>query len=83
MFGVLKLVWQDGHENIVDLRPVLGKGPVFKFLRDDPTTFQDFKIDKDGDRLFWVDPYGDEVDFGTFGLRERADRQAALLTLAS
>ncbi|MBN9023054.1 MAG: hypothetical protein J0H08_13355, partial [Rhizobiales bacterium] len=36
MFGVLKLVFDDGYEGIVDLRPLLANGEIFTFLRDDP-----------------------------------------------
>ena len=34
IFGVLKIAWNDGYEGVVDLRPVIAKGPIFEFIRD-------------------------------------------------
>jgi hypothetical protein len=31
--GVLKIVWNDGYEGVVDLRPLLAKGKIFTHLR--------------------------------------------------
>ena len=32
LFGVVKIVWLDGFEAIVDLRPVIAEGELFAFL---------------------------------------------------
>lgn len=83
LFGVLKLRWEDGHEAIVDLRPVFAKGTIFAFLRDDPLRFENCAIDEWGNHVFWIDDAGDEVELDTIALRQRAERQAAILELAS
>jgi hypothetical protein len=39
MPGVLKVVWNDGYEGIVDLRGVIAEGEVFAHIRD-PENFK-------------------------------------------
>jgi hypothetical protein len=83
IFGVVKIVWKDGFAGIVDLRPLLTKGAMFEFLRANPARFDDLKLEEHGHKIFWLDDQGDEVDFGSDSLRQRAERQAGLLHLAS
>ncbi|RED28617.1 uncharacterized protein DUF2442 [Rhodopseudomonas thermotolerans] len=83
IFGVLKIVWADGFEGIVDLRPLINKGTMFAFLRASPPRFNDVVLEAHGHKIFWVDDDGDEIDFGSEALRHRAERQAGLLHLAS
>ena len=83
IFGVLKLRWKDGYEGVVDLRPILAEGEMFAFLRADPNRFRDCAIDKWGNHVYWLDDAGEEIEFGTVSLRKRAERQAAILELAS
>jgi hypothetical protein len=83
IFGVVKIVWKDGFAGVVDLRPLLGKGEMFEFLRTDPSRFDDLKLEEHGYKIFWLDDGGDEIDFGSDSLRQRAERQASLLHLAS
>lgn len=83
LYGVLKLGWDDGYVGIADLRPVIGDGDIFKFLRDAPAAFDAVKRDEFGHRIFWIDPAGGEIDLGSWSLRQRAERQAAILKLAS
>ena len=83
IFGVVKIVWKDGFAGIVDLRPLLGKGEMFAFLRVNPERFDDLKLEDHGHKIFWLDDEGDEIDFGSESLRQRAERQAGLLHLAS
>jgi hypothetical protein len=83
IFGVVKIVWKDGFAGIVDLRPLLAKGEMFEFLRTDPARFDDLKLEAHGYKIFWLDDQGDEIDFGSDSLRQRAERQAGLLHLAS
>lgn len=81
--GVLKIEWKDGYAGLVDLRPVLAEGAAFAFLREKKRSFAEVQLDPAGHRLYWIDPDGDEVDFGSDSLRRRAERQAAILQLAS
>lgn len=83
IFGVVKIVWTDGFADIVDLRPLLAKGEMFEFLRVTPARFDDLKLEEHGHKIFWLDDQGDEIDFGSDSLRQRAERQAGLLHLAS
>jgi hypothetical protein len=83
IFGVVKIVWKDGFAGIVDLQPLLAKGEMFDFLRVNPVRFDDLKLEDHGYKIFWLDDQGDEIDFGSDSLRQRAERQAGLLHLAS
>ena len=83
IFGVLKIVWKDGFSAVVDLRPLLGAGEMFAFLRADPTRFNQVKLEEYGHKIFWLDDDDDEIDFGSGSLRKRAERQAEILRLAS
>ena len=83
IFGVVKIVWNDGFAGIVDLRPLLAKGEMFEFLRAHPGRFDELKLEEHGHKIFWLDDEGDEIDFGSDSLRQRAERQAGLLHLAS
>lgn len=83
LFGVVKIVWLDGFQAIVDLRPVIGVGRIFAFLRDAPERFGAVALDEFGHAIHWIDDEGDEVDFGSDALRRRAERQAEILRLAS
>ena len=83
IFGVIKIVWKDGFAGVVDLRPLFAKGGMFEFLRTSPSRFDDLKLEEHGHKIFWLDDQGDEIDFGSDSLRQRAERQAGLLHLAS
>jgi hypothetical protein len=83
LFGVVKIVWLDGFEAIVDLRPVIAEGELFAFLREAPERFGAVALDEFGHSIRWIDAEGDEVDFGSDALRRRAQRQAEILRLAS
>ena len=81
--GVVKIVWKDGFAGVVDLRPLLAKGEMFEFLRVTPARFDEVKLEEHGHKIYWIDDQGDEIDFGSDSLRQRAERQAGLLHLAS
>ena len=83
IFGVAKIVWKGGFAGNVDLRPLLSRGEMFEFLRINPARFDDLKLEDHGHKIFWLDDQGDEIDFGSDSLRQRAERQAGLLHLAS
>ena len=40
LHGVVKIVWLDGYEAIVDLRPVIASGGIFESLRELAGTLQ-------------------------------------------
>jgi hypothetical protein len=44
LHGVVKVVWLDGYEAIVDLRPVIAEGDIFAFLRGSPERFDEVKL---------------------------------------
>lgn len=83
LYGVVKIVWLDGFEAVVDLRSIIVSGDIFEFLRRSPERFKDVKLGEFGHDIVWLDDEGDEVDFGSDSLRQRAIRQAELLRLAS
>ena len=75
--GVLKLVFLDGYEGVVDLRPLLSKGGVFGPLQD-PAHFAKVKIDEFGHSVSWTNDDGYEVDLSADGLRRDCERQAEI-----
>lgn len=80
--GVLKLVWDDGYEGVVDLRGIIADGELFEHIRN-PENFRQVRVASRGHSIYWG-PEGDEiVDFGCDRLREIAEEQAALLAHAS
>jgi hypothetical protein len=56
---------------------------MFDFLRKTPARFDELKLEDHGHKIYWLDDQGDEIDFGSDSLRQRAERQAGLLHLAS
>jgi hypothetical protein len=83
LHGVVKIVWLDGYEAIVDIRPVIAEGDIFAFLRASPERFKAVKLADFGHAIYWLDDKGDEIDFGSDALRLRAERQAEILRHAS
>ena len=75
--GVLKLVFTDGYEGVVDLRPIIAQGRVFKWLQK-PKNFLKMQLEEYGHHVFWIDDKGQEIDFGADGLRRDAEKQAEL-----
>lgn len=80
--GVLKIVWNDGFEGVVDLRPTLDRGRVFSFLRE-PENFRKVRISEYGHSIGWISDGGEEIDFGTDNLRSKAENQAKLHKLVA
>jgi hypothetical protein len=80
--GVLKLVWNDGYEGIVDLRGVIADGKIFEHIRD-PENFRNVRLESYGHSIYWGREGDEEVDFGCDRLREMAEEQAALLARVS
>ena len=75
--GVLKLIFQDGYEGVVDLRPLLSKGGVFSALQD-PAHFARVKVDEFGHSVSWTNDDDYEVDLSADGLRRDCERQAEI-----
>ncbi len=75
--GVLKLVFLDGFEGVVDLRPLIAKGKVFTWLQD-AEHFRTVHLDEYGHRVYWLDDTGYEIDFGADSLRRDCERQAEI-----
>lgn len=73
--GVLKLVFLDGYEGVVDLRPLLIKGKVFTWLQK-PENFAAVRVDEYGHSISWLDDDGYEIDLGADSLRRDCERQA-------
>jgi hypothetical protein len=75
--GVLKLVFTDGYEGVVDLRPIIARGKLFTWLQK-PKNFQKVQLEEYGHHVFWLDNKGQEIDLGADGLRRDAEKQAEI-----
>ena len=80
--GVLKLVWNDGYEGVVDLRGIIAEGEIFAPIRN-PQNFTMVRVESYGHSIYWGEEGNEEVDFGCDRLREIAEQQAELLARAS
>ncbi len=72
--GVLKVVFLDGYEGIVDLRPVIARRGIFEWILD-AEHFKSVKVDEYGHSLGWIDGEGYEIDLSADGLRRDCERQ--------
>ena len=75
--GVLKLVFTDGYEGVVDLRPIIAKGRVFAWLQK-PKNFQNVQLEEFGHHIYWTNNKGEEIDLGADSLRRDTEKQAEL-----
>jgi hypothetical protein len=75
--GVLRLVWDDGYEGVLDLRPVIARGKILAPLQD-AVLFAKVQLDPHGHSISWRGPDGEEIDFGADGLRTDTEKQAKL-----
>jgi hypothetical protein len=80
--GVLKIVWNDGYEGVVDLRPIIDRGRIFKYLQN-PKNFKKIKVSEYGHSVGWINDKGEEIDFGADNLRLKAESQAKLHKLVA
>jgi Protein of unknown function (DUF2442) len=80
--GVLKIVWFDGYEGVVDLRPVIDRGRIFKHLQD-PKNFKKLTVAEYGHSIGWINDKGEEIDFSADNLRLKAENQAKLHKLVA
>lgn len=75
--GVLKLVFLDGYEGVIDLRPLLARGKVFTWLQN-PDNFATVRVDEFGHSISWTDEGGYSIDLGADSLRRDCERQAEI-----
>jgi hypothetical protein len=80
--GVVKLVWNDGYEGVVDLRPTIARGRIFTYLQK-PENFKKVRVSEYGHSIEWINEKGEEIDFGADTLRLKAENQAHLNKIAS
>jgi Protein of unknown function (DUF2442) len=80
--GVLKIVWNDGYEGVVDLRPTIARGRIFTYLQN-PKNFAKVRVSDYGHSIEWKNEKGEEIDFGADTLRAKAENQARLNEVAS
>ena len=80
--GVLKIVWTDGYEGVVDLRPMIARGRIFTYLQN-PKNFAKVQVSEYGHSIEWINEKGEEIDFGADTLRSKAENQARLNEVAS
>ena len=80
--GVLKIIWDDGYEGVVDLRPTIARGKVFTYLQS-AENFKKVSVTEYGHSILWLDDEGYEIDFGADTLRAKAENQARLNEVAS
>jgi hypothetical protein len=76
ILGVIKLVFDDGYEAILDLRPQMEKG-IWKNL----SGWKDFaivQVEESGNHIFWMDITGYQIELPADGLRHAAERQEKL-----
>jgi hypothetical protein len=79
--GVLKIVWDDSYEAVVDLRPLLARGKIFAWLQN-PSNFDKVKLGEYGHSIYWLDDERYTIDLSADSLRRDAERQAELHLLA-
>jgi Protein of unknown function (DUF2442) len=75
--GVLKIVFLDGYEGVVDLRPLIAIGKIFTWLQK-PENFAAVQVEEYGHSISWIDANGYEIDLGADGLRRDCERQAEI-----
>lgn len=80
--GVLKIVWTDRYEGVVDLRPTIARGRIFTYLQK-PANFAKVRVSEYGHSIEWTNEKGQEIDFGADTLRAKAENQARLNEVAS
>jgi hypothetical protein len=76
--GVLKIVWTDGYEGVVDLRPTIARGKIFTHLQN-AENFCKVRVTKFGHSIAWKNEDGDQIDFGADTLRSKAENQVGIV----
>ena len=73
--GVLKIVWNEGYEGIVDLRPTIARGKIFRCLQN-AENFSRVRLSEFGHAVEWTNDDGEQIDFGADTLRSKAENQS-------
>jgi hypothetical protein len=60
----------------------IARGRVFSYLQK-PKNFQKVRVTEYGHSIEWINDKGEQIDFSADGLREKAEKQSALIALAS
>jgi hypothetical protein len=76
ILGVIKLVFDDGYEAILDLRPQMEKGN-WKNLSC-WKEFEAVQVEEFGSRIFWTDVAGHLIELPADWLRHAAEKQEEL-----
>jgi hypothetical protein len=76
ILGVIKLVFDDGYEAILDLRPQMEKGKWKSF--SGWKEFEAVQVEEFGSQLFWKDVAGHSIELPADWLRHAAERQEEL-----
>jgi hypothetical protein len=70
-FGFLRLVFDDGYESVIDLRPLMDK-PLWRDVRTREDLFA-LELEESGDYVFW--PKSEYLQLPADGLRWDCERQ--------
>jgi Protein of unknown function (DUF2442) len=82
MHGVVKLVFDDGFEGLVDFRGFMALGHAYAPMND-RAYFKTFSVGDGNFSLGWGPADDPDIDFGADRLHELAHTQADLLAKAS
>jgi hypothetical protein len=72
--GVLKLTWNDGADDIVDLRNLIADDERFERIRS-PEHFKNVHVASHGQSIYWEEDGQKKVDFESDRLRKIANEQ--------
>ncbi len=72
--GVLKIVWNDGYEGVVDLGSTIARGRIFTYLQK-PENFDKVRVSEFGHSIEWINDEGQEIGFGADMLRAETENQ--------
>jgi hypothetical protein len=76
ILGVVKLVFDDGYEGVLDLRPQMGRTLWRRMSSWD--AFARVQIDEFGSCIFWAEFEGNPIELAADGLRRDCERQEAV-----
>ena len=75
--GVLKVRFDDGYEDVVDLSPLIATGKVFAWMNA-PKHFAAVRVNEFGHSASWLDERGYAIDLGADSIRRDAERQTEI-----
>ena len=80
IYGVPQVKFDDGYEDVVDLRPLIAKGKVFAWLSA-PEHFAAVRIDEFGHSVSWANDQGNAIDLSAVSIRRNAEQQTEVRRL--